>query len=526
MTAWKDFKDMMKDLTVRPNERRSVRRPPEKTVIHEQEDPLAVKRVKETLTKSSDIIFREFLIEGKERIPMTLAMVDGLVDKMYLDQFILRVLMVDLPKSSLVKQLTLENALEICIKQILPGFEFRKISKMGEAYAAILAGDAVLFFGDNPEALVIGARGWPNRGVSEPETESAVRGPREGFTETLRSNTTLLRRKLKHPALRLLSLTIGDITNTNVVVTYLEGIASPDVISEVLKRLKKIKIDGVLESAYLEEMIEDVPYSPFPQMTYTERPDVLAAGLLEGKVGIMVDGTPIALMVPVVLSDFFQVSEDYYERTMIVILVRMVRYIGAVTAVIAPAIYIAVTSFHYEILPSALALSIAAGREGVPFPALVEAIVMTIVLEILQEAGLRLPKPIGSTIGIVGALVIGDAAVKASLASPLMVIIVGITAVSSYAIPSYDLAIGIRLVRFPLILLSGFLGLFGIAFGLYVLLIHLLSLRSFGVPYMSPLAPLHIRAFLQDTIVRAPWWALKRRPDLIDVAEPRPGREK
>lgn len=526
MNRLKSWIDMLKDLTVRPKHEKLVRKPPETAYSQEEGDPLSPSHFKEVMSKSSDVVFRSFYIEGKEKIPITLGLIDGLVDKIYLDEFVLNVLMVELPKNPRTKELTLDNILKTSWDSLLPGLELKKINKMKEGFESILSGDAILLFGESPEALVVGARGWVNRGVTEPQTESVVRGPREGFTETLRINTSLIRRKLKHPSLHLLSLTIGDISNTNVVVTYLEGIASQDVVSTVLKRLKNVKIDGVLESAYLEELLEDVPYSPFPQMTYTERPDALAAGLLEGKVGILVDGTPIALMVPVVLSEFLQVSEDYYERAMIVILVRLVRYIGAALAVLAPATYIAVTTYHQEILPTALALSLAAGREGVPFPVMAEVIVMTIVLEILQEAGLRLPKPIGATIGIVGALVIGDAAVKASLVSPFMVIIVGITAVSSYAIPSYDLAIGIRLVRFPLIVLAGLLGFFGMAFGLYALLIHLVSMRSFGVPYMSPIAPLQIRTLMQDTLVRAPWWGLKRRPSLIDVPDPNSGRKK
>ncbi|KJR47200.1 Spore germination protein GerKA [Desulfosporosinus sp. I2] len=312
-------------------------------------------------------------------------------------------------------------------------------------------------------------------------------------------------------------------TNTDLVVTYIEKIASPDIVSEVFRRLSKIKMDGMLGNGYIEEMIEDNPYSPFPQISFTERPDVLAGKLLEGKVGIIVDGTPIVLVVPAVLTQFLNVNEDYYQRAMVAILSRFVRYVGAFVAFVAPSVYIAVTTFHQEIIPTDLLLSISAGRQGVPFPALLEALTMTVVLEILQEAGLRLPKPIGSTIGIVGALVIGDAAVKASLVSPLMVIIIGLTAVASYAIPTFDLSLAVRLIRFPLMILAGILGFFGVTVGLYVILIHLLGLRSFGVPYTSPIAPLRIRALLQDTFVRAPWWALKRRPQLIDVEEPRSG---
>ncbi|OLN34062.1 Spore germination protein GerKA [Desulfosporosinus metallidurans] len=513
---------MIKELTIRPKVRQ-IRKSPSYSFDEELNKPLSGQTVKEILSKSSDVLFREFFLQGKERIPCILAAVDGLVDKNLLDHFILKPLMVDLAGHQELAQVTLSNVVDKTLQSLLPGLEIKKISKMGEAVDAILSGDSVIFFGDLTDAIVIGARGWANRGVAEPITESIVKGPREGFSETLRINTSLLRRKIKHPSLRIISLKLGDLTNTDLVVTYIEKIASPDIVSEVLRRIGTIKMDAMLGNGYIEEMIEDNPYSPFPQISFTERPDVLAGKLLEGKVGIIVDGTPIVLMVPVVLTQFLNVNEDYYQRAMVAILSRFVRYLGAFVSILAPSIYIAVTTFHQEIIPTDLLMSISAGRQGVPFPALLEALTMTVVLEILQEAGLRLPKPIGSTIGIVGALVIGDAAVKASLVSPLMVIIIGLTAVASYAIPTFDLSLAVRLIRFPLMILAGILGFFGVSVGLYVITIHLLSLRSFGVPYLSPIAPLRIRALLQDTFVRAPWWALKRRPQLLDVEEPRSG---
>ncbi|AET65786.1 spore germination protein, GerA family [Desulfosporosinus orientis DSM 765] len=512
---------MIRELTIRPKGNRKIRKSPEYAFDDDLKKPLSGKTVKEILSKSSDIVFREFVLQGKERIDCMLVVVDGLVDKNLLDQFILKPLMVDLLGHSELAEVVLSNVIQKTQDSLLPGIEVRKISKMEDAVNAVLSGDAVIFFGDLTEAIVIGARGWANRGVNEPEAESVVKGPHEGFSETLRMNTSLLRRKIKHPSLRLISLKLGNISNTDVVVTYIEKIASPDVVSEVLLRLSKIEMDAVLDAGYIEEMIEDNPYSPFPQIAYTERPDVLAGKLLEGKVGIMIDGTPIVLVVPAILTQFLNINEDYYERAMTAILSRFVRYVGAFIAVVAPSVYIAVTTFHQEIIPTDLLMSIAAGRQGVPFPALLEALTMTVVLEILQEAGLRLPKPIGQTIGIVGALIIGDAAVNAGLVSPLMVIIIGITAVASYAIPYYDLSLAVRLLRFPLMIMAGILGFFGVAVGLYALLIHVLSLRSFGVPYTSPMAPLRIRAMLQDTFVRAPWWALKRRPQLIDIEDPR-----
>jgi len=514
---------MLKELTIRPKGEKQIRKSPSYAFDDEMNKPLSAQTVKEILSKSSDVVFREFLLQGKERIPCMLVAIDGMVDKNILDQFILTPLMVDLVGHPELAQVTLSNVVDITLQSLLPGLEIKKISKMREAIDAILSGDSVIFFGKLPEAIVIGARGWANRGVAEPITESIIKGPREGFSETLRINTSLLRRKIKHPSLRIVSLKLGELTNTDLVVTYIEKIASPDVVAEVFRRLGTIKMDGMLGNGYIEEMIEDNPYSPFPQISFTERPDVLAGKLLEGKVGIIVDGTPIVLMVPVVLTQFLNVNEDYYQRATVAILSRFVRYLGAFIAIVAPSVYIAVTTFHQEIIPTDLLMSIAAGRQGVPFPALLEALTMTIVLEILQEAGLRLPKPIGSTIGIVGALIIGDAAVKAGLVSPLMVIIIGLTAVASYAIPTFDLSLAVRLIRLPLMILAGILGFFGVSVGLYMILIHLLSLRSFGVPYLSPIAPLRIRALLQDTFVRAPWWALKRRPQLIDVEEPRSG---
>lgn len=511
---------MIKDITVRPKGERKILTAPAYDHDADMDNPLSGAKVKEILSHSSDIVFREFFLQGKERIPCLLAAVDGMVDKNQLDLFILKTLMVDLAGHPEMAELTLKNAVDKTLQDILPGLEFRKISKMGEAIDAILSGDAVIFFGDTAEALVFGARGWSSRGVSEPVAETIVKGPREGFSETLRINTSLVRRKIKHPSLKIISTKLGNITNTDVAVVYIDKIASQDVVDEVFRRLGTINMDAMLENGYIEEFIEDNPYSPFPQIAFTERPDVLAAKLLEGKVGIIVDGTPIVLTVPAVFSQFLNVNEDYYQRAMVAVLARFVRYIGFFIALIAPSIYIAITNFHQEIIPTDLLMSISAARQGVPFPAIVEALGMMLILELLQEAGLRLPKPIGSTIGIVGAIVIGDAAVKASLVSPLMVIIIALTAITSYAIPTYDLSLAVRLIRFPFMILAGTLGFFGVSVGLYLLTIHLLRMRSFGVPYLSPFAPMRPRSLLQDTLVRLPWWALKNRPQLLDVEEP------
>jgi spore germination protein KA len=275
----------------------------------------------------------------------------------------------------------------------------------------------------------------------------------------------------------------------------------------------------VLDSAYIEEFIEDSPYSPFPQVQNTERPDVVAANLLEGKIAIMVDGTPIVLIVPMTFWAAMQSAEDYYERFLIGTFIRWIRFVFFLIALLLPAIYVAISTFQPEMIPTNLLLSIAGAREASPFPALVEALMMEITFEVLREAGVRLPKQVGSATSIVGALVIGQASVQAGIVSAPMVIVVSITGIANFAIPRFNLAASIRLVRFPMIILAGTLGLFGIGIGLLGLLIHLSSLRSLGIPYLSPVSPLSVRG-LKDVLIRAPHWAMKLRPRLTGYQEP------
>jgi spore germination protein KA len=267
----------------------------------------------------------------------------------------------------------------------------------------------------------------------------------------------------------------------------------------------------VLESGYLEEFIEDNPYSPFPQVVHTERPDRVTASLLEGRVAILTDGTPFALIVPAEFITLMQSPEDYYERYMVATAIRWLRYIGFAMSLLLPSLYIAITTFHQEMIPTRLLISLAAAREGVPFPALVEALMMEFTFEALREAGIRLPRAVGQAVSIVGALVIGQAAVQAGIVSPLMVIVVAITGIASFMNPAFNIALTMRLMRFPLMLLAATLGLFGVMVGILAILIHLAGLRSFGVPYLSSLAPLHTKD-LKDVAVRAPWWAMDNRP--------------
>ena len=357
-----------------------------------------------------------------------------------------------------------------------------------------------------------GAR--PGRTVEKPDSESGIRVPREGFNEQIDASIALIRARLRHPGLRFEQRRCGTRTATRVVLAYIDDLIDPEILSTVRFRLDRVQIDGVLESGYVEEFIEDSPFSPFPQVLRTERPDVVVANLLEGRFAILVDGTPFALVGPVVLAQLLTVSEDYYERTILSSWVRMLRYAAFTVSLTLPGLYVALTTYHQELIPTSLLLSIAAAREGVPFPALVEALLMELQFEVLREAGLRLPKAVGPAISIVGALVLGQAAISANLVSPAMVIVVAMTGIASFATPVFSLALSARLLRFAFTLSGAILGLFSMQAVAVLLLVHLCALRSFGVPYLAPIAPLRLRDWT-DLSARVPWWAMRRRPGFV-----------
>lgn len=296
---------------------------------------------------------------------------------------------------------------------------------------------------------------------------------------------------------------------------YINGIVSEGIVKEVHSRLDRIDVDAILESGYIEELIEDETYSPFPTIHHTERPDVIAAALMEGKVAILVDGTPIVMTVPTLFVSFMQTAEDYYQRADVSTLVRLLRYFSIFVSLLAPSLYVAITTFHQEMLPTTLLISLAAQREGVPLPAFIEALLMELAFEILREASVRMPQTIAQSVSIVGTLVIGTAAVDAGIVSAAMLIVVAVTAISSFVLPAFDLALTVRMLRFPMMFLAASFGLFGIIIGVIAIVLHMCSLRSFGIPYMSPLAPYNL-SDQKDVFFRMPLWAMFNRPRLIN----------
>ncbi|KIL34171.1 membrane protein [Cohnella kolymensis] len=454
----------------------------------------------------SDIIVRPFVIE--KDIQAIAVFVDGLVKTELVDNALENLMIFE----------GQEKDVESLMNRSLPVSQVKTTDNYGDFLESVLSGDTGILVTGNTKALLLGIRGPATRSVAEPETEGVVRGPREGFTENLRVNTSLVRRRVRTPLLKMKPFVLGRQSNTSLVVVYMEGLTNPGLVEEVIARLKKVDLDVLLESGFLEEYIQDSAWSPFPQMQVTERPDTTALALMQGRIAVIIDGTPMVLLAPTAFYQLLQASEDYYERFQMGTLLRWLRYLFLFISLFTPALYVAITTYHAELIPTTLLFSIASAREHIPFPAVVEALIMEITFEALREAGIRLPKAVGSAIGILGAIVVGQAAVQAGIVSAPMVIVVSITGIASFTIPSFNGAIAVRMLRFPFIILGSLFGIYGILIGFMVLIGHLSNLRSFGVPYMSPIGPIKFRD-LKDIAVRAPLWAMKKRPGFMNVLD-------
>lgn len=474
-------------------------------------------QIKTDLGSASDLVIRPFRMGAQGQHEAAVVFVEGLADASVVDDFILRSLTAGGGQDQEQKSGQTSTLSPAQIKeQLLTVAEVEEATSMGQVLDAVLNGKTALLIDQEPTALLASTVGWKTRAITETSVEGVVRGSREGFTEDLVTSVSAVRRRIRHPSLRVEQITLGTLSRTRIAVLHVDGIARPEVIQEVRTRLSGIQIDGILESGYIEELIEDHRFSPFPQMEHTERPDKVAGALLEGRVAIITDGTPAVLLVPVGLAQFLQASEDYFERYPFAITVRFLRFLALLIALYLPSLYIAIITYHQEMIPMELVLRIAASREGTPFPAFFEALIMEGAFELLREASIRLPQTIGQAISIVGGLVIGDAAVRAGLVSPPMVIVVATTGIASFAIPAFNLAMSLRFLRFGIMTVAAVLGLPGITLAGMAMTYHLASLRSFGMPYLSPIAPGKLKDW-KDVLIRAPWWGLRQRPSALAV---------
>lgn len=461
------------------------------------------------MPKNQDIIIREFNVAQK--IEACLVFVEGMADKTIINQFVLPQLMNpeyfknfsgDCPLDYIVKNV-------VSINQVTQKKEFEKI------ITQVLNGVTALFIDGCEECLLIESRGFEKRTIDKPQTETVVKGSQEAFNENLRTNLTLIRRIIKNENLITEIMPVGKTNNVNCAVVYLDGVANPTLIKEVEKRLKNIDADFVAGDGMLEQLVEDNSFMLLPQFIDTERPDRAASFIMEGQVVIISEGAPFAFAVPVTFFHLFHTSEDTMLRWQYGTFLRFIRCLGIMLAILLPGMYVALTLYHDEMIPTPLLMSIISGRENVPFPSIIEILMMEVAFDLIREGGIRIPGVIGQTLGIIGALILGQAAVAAGLVSPVLIIIVAISGLGSFSIPNYSLSLAIRIIRFLFIFLGAAFGFYGISIGITIIGAWACSMKSFGVPFFSPIAP-KTKAN-PDIFIRQPIWKQKMRPDYLNT---------
>ncbi len=467
------------------------------------EKPVTQEDILEVFSGNAD--FKKRFIKINEK-SCGIFYLDGMVDSVALSRFV-------------VEKLRCVQSVREAVETGLISFcNCVEASDKGEAIQGILRGKAAVICND--DAYLFDVRKTEKRSVEQPSEESAVKASKDCFVEELRINTSLLRKKIASENLRIEQLVIGKQTNTAVTVVYMKNIANKELIEGVKEKLKNIKNDGIITPGTVEQYLRSNVYSFFPQAVITERPDKVARNLLNGRCAVLVDGLPIGYILPATISQFMSTPEDYSGNFIFASVVRLLRYCLLSIEVLLPGGYVALTTFHYEMLPSKLALSIAEAKQGVPFPVLFEVLAMLALFEVLIEAGLHMPQSSGQAVSIVGALVVGEAAIAADLVSPAALIIVAVSAISSFAMPNQDFSNGLRLWRIIITVLGGVLGLFGVVAGGIVLLAHFASLESFGVPYLAPFAGVK-KIRIKDALIVAPDAFNKERPNELNVLNKR-----
>ncbi len=463
---------------------------------------------------NADLIIREFVIPLDPAVRAAVVYMEGLTDKTVINDNILAPLML---LTELKDRPAHKKPLITTMCELLPSHQVKEIKEFDLLVTEILAGNTVVLIDGEHIALTTETKGFEHRGVERTQNEAAVLGPQQAFNESLRANTALVRRILRTPDLTTEMVEVGHLTRTNIGVMYVHGVANPKLVAEVKRRLQAIKVDYVIGGPTIEHYIQDNFLTPVPQVLHTERPDRTAAFLAEGHVAIMVDGSPYGMIVPITFWTLLHTAEDYYTRWQFATFTRILRVTAIVTSLLIPALYVAIVNYHQEMIPTELLLSIAGSREKVPFPAFIEVILMVFSFELIREASVRVPSIIGPTIGIVGAIVIGQAAVAATVVSPILVVVIAITALGNFSIPNYQLSFGVRLFQFIYLLAGAALGFYGIAAVLVAMILHFTGLQNFGVPFTSPVSP--YLGPLHDIVIRAPTFDITNRARFL-----RPGR--
>jgi len=467
-----------------------------------------IKKIKKDTGNSDDIIYKELKIHNQT---VNIISNEVLTDTKVINDYILRAIVRVLEKNISINDL----------QSFLPDNNIKIMTNYKEMLNLLYKGFALVLF--NKKVLAIEVRSGLNRGVGEASNEPSIKGPKDAFLEHFNTNLGLIRRRIKSNHLWMKTLFIGKETNTKVGILYMENIADEKIVKDVIKKLKKINIDGILDSGYLKEKLEIRTNPIFPTVLSTERPDRASMSLLEGKIVILVDNSPYVLIVPSFFIDFLHTPDDYYQKPINITFIRIIRVIAFFIAIFAPAYYIAITTHNHDAIPLNLLINFSIQRESVPFPALIEALLMSITFEILRESDTRMPSTIGTAVSILGGLVLGDAAVSAGIVSPIMIIVIAISAISGLVFSSVELISAVRWWRFIMMFLATIFGIYGIFIGGILLLSRLSSLNSFGKPYLAPFAPM-ILSEQQDAIIKTPNKGIKKRNPLLTIKNQIRGR--
>lgn len=462
-------------------------------------EELCSNNVKEVLGDSDDVIVRDVYVN--KNVKVTVIAIDGMVNSEIIDAYVIRPLILSDKAVSSRNEEELYNRVN---NGILYHISQESLKNTDEAIYEILKGVTVIFFDGIKKAVAFDAKDIPKRSISEPETESVLKGAKDAFIENIRTNTALIRKKIKSPLVRFENFIVGKGTGTVVSISYLKGIADEDILEKIKEKIKNLDVNNLLSVGSFEEGISDNKYSIFPQMIFTERVDKFCSNITDGKVGVLIDGLPAGYILPAVFPMLFQAPEDYSENYAIGSATRVLRYICALITLFLPGFYISITTFHHEMIPNNLAVSIIESKQGVPFATVFEVIGLLIAFELLLEASLRLPKTIGATISIIGGLIVGEAAVNAQFISPAVVVIIAITGIAGFVVPNQELSNSLRICRLFLVLCASVAGLFGLSFGFIIIMYYLCSIETLGIPYMVPYVANEGKAFLDDTIVRTP----------------------
>ena len=468
---------------------------------------ISEKNLKNIFSDCGDFESRIICCEGNNRLCAAALWIDGLVNSVAVSEDFIRPFAMNPLLSSCSDQ---KEVLDLIMAGQIYSLTARRRDTLSDVVGDILAGHVVLVFDSIGQAASFDIRTLQSRSISEPTVEKTLKGSKCAFVETLRVNTSLVRRYLRSNTLKLIPRSVGRKSATAVALMYVQGVAQPEKLAEAISRLDSIDIDGLLSAGNLEQYIVDKPASPFPQLIHTERPDKFAMELLAGRIGIIVDGLPMGFLLPATLPGFLRVGDDRAGHFLVASFLCLIRWLSLVITLTLPALFAAMNMYHQEMLPSRLLLSIIEARQQVPFSAAMELIGMLLAFELLQEAGLRLPNPVGDTVSIIGALIVGQAAVEARLVSPVTVIVVATAGICSFTLPSQDLGGAVRILRLGMVLLAVCLGLYGLMLGIVLLIWHLCSIESFGLAYTAPLSEGYFLKSL-GAVLRFPLYLTKRR---------------